>query len=108
EAPLFLAARGDREVGELEARGALGPRGARDDGVGVRAVGDGARVIGDQSFGTGLCCGGHQPTDPSICSSMRRLSSSAYSMGSSREMGSTNPRTIMAMASVSGMPRDMR
>ncbi|CPU68036.1 Uncharacterised protein [Mycobacteroides abscessus] len=29
-------------------------------------------------------------------------------MGSSRAMGSTNPRTIMAIASVSSMPRDMR
>ena len=29
-------------------------------------------------------------------------------MGSSRAMGSTNPRTIMAMASSSVIPRDMR
>src|SRR5690554_7346841 len=49
-----------------------------------------------------------QPTDPSIWSSMRRFSSSAYSMGSSRAMGSMNPRTIMAMASNSSIPRDMR
>ncbi len=50
----------------------------------------------------------HQPTAPSICSSMRRLSSRAYSMGSSLAMGSTNPRTIIAIASCSDMPRDMR
>ena len=52
--------------------------------------------------------GRHQPTAPSICSSMSRLSSRAYSMGSSLAMGSTKPRTIMAIASSSSMPRDMR
>ena len=31
---------------------------------------------------------------------MRRLSSSAYSMGSSRAIGSTKPRTTIAMASI--------
>ena len=50
---------------------------------------------------------GH-PTEPSICSSMSRFSSSAYSMGSSRAMGSTNPRTTIAMASSSVSPRLMR
>ena len=48
------------------------------------------------------------PTAPSICSSIRRLSSSAYSMGSSRAMGSTNPRTIIAIASSSESPRHIR
>ena len=48
------------------------------------------------------------PTAPSIWSSIKRLSSIAYSMGSSRAMGSTKPRTIMAIASSSFMPRDMR
>ena len=51
---------------------------------------------------------GHQPTAPSIWSSISRFNSSAYSIGSSRAMGSTNPRTIMAMASSSVIPRDMR
>ena len=51
---------------------------------------------------------GHQPTAPSIWSSMRRLSSRAYSIGSSRAIGSMKPRTIIAMASSSAMPRDMR
>ena len=64
---------------------------------------------GEWSVDEGVRRGGrHQPTAPSICSSMRRLSSRAYSMGSSRAMGSTNPRTIIAMASVSVMPRDIR
>src|SRR5699024_121941 len=62
--------------------------------------------------GPGLGCGGvghgGQPTDPSICSSIRRLSSSAYSIGSSLAIGSTKPRTIMAIASSSARPRLMR
>ena len=49
-----------------------------------------------------------QPTAPSICSSISRLSSSAYSIGSSRAIGSTNPRTIMAIASSSVSPRLIR
>ena len=49
-----------------------------------------------------------QPTAPSICSSIRRLSSSAYSIGSSRAIGSTKPRTMVAIASSSVMPRLMR
>ena len=49
-----------------------------------------------------------QPTAPSICSSISRLSSSAYSIGSSRAIGSTKPRTIMAIASSSVSPRLMR
>ena len=43
-----------------------------------------------------------------ICNSIRRFSSSAYSMGSSRAMGSTRPRTIIAIASSSSRPRDIR
>ncbi len=49
-----------------------------------------------------------QPTAPSICSSISRLSSSAYSMGSSLAMGSTKPRTIIAIASNSLRPRLIR
>ncbi len=44
----------------------------RRGAVGVRARGRGARR---------LVSSGHQPTAPSICSSMRRLSSRAYSIG---------------------------
>ncbi len=50
----------------------------------------------------------HQPTAPSIWSSISRFSSSAYSMGSSRAIGSTKPRTIVAAASSSVMPRLIR
>ncbi len=50
----------------------------------------------------------HQPTAPSICSSMSRFSSRAYSIGSSLAIGSTKPRTIIAIASSSAMPRDIR
>ena len=59
-----------------------------------------------------ICCrcdsGSSHPTAPSIWSSMSRFSSIAYSMGSSRAIGSTNPRTIMAIASSSLSPRVMR
>jgi glutamine phosphoribosylpyrophosphate amidotransferase len=55
-----------------------------------------------------LLVGRRQPTAPSICSSISRFSSSAYSIGSSRAMGSTNPRTMVAAASSSVMPRLMR
>jgi hypothetical protein len=49
-----------------------------------------------------------QPTAPSICSSISRFSSSAYSIGSSRAIGSTKPRTMVAAASSSVMPRLIR
>ncbi len=49
-----------------------------------------------------------QPTAPSICSSISRLSSRAYSIGSSLAIGSTKPRTIIAIASSCSMPRDIR
>ena len=48
------------------------------------------------------------PTEPSICSSIRRFSSTAYSMGSSRTMGSMKPATIIAVASASERPRVIR
>ena len=58
--------------------------------------------------GQGGGAGHDQPTAPSICSSISRLSSSAYSIGSSRAMGSTKPRTIIAIASSSVSPRLIR
>ena len=48
------------------------------------------------------------PTEPSICSSIRRFSSTAYSIGSSRVIGSMNPFTIIAVASTSDSPRLIR
>ena len=64
---------------------------------------------------TGLGCGlaprlepGAHPTEPSICSWIRRLSSTAYSSGSSFVIGSTKPATISAEASASDRPRLIR
>ena len=48
------------------------------------------------------------PTEPSICSSIRRFSSTAYSIGSSRVIGSMKPLTIIAVASTSESPRLIR
>ena len=52
--------------------------------------------------------GGFQPTEPSICSSIRRLHSTAYSIGSIRVTGSMNPFTTMPVACSSESPRLMR
>src|SRR3954454_18719227 len=49
-----------------------------------------------------------QPTEPSICSWIRRFISTAYSSGSSFVIGSTKAETIIAEASVSESPRDIR
>src|SRR5262249_8730422 len=49
-----------------------------------------------------------QPTDPSICSWISRFISTAYSSGSSLVIGSTKPETIIADASASERPRDIR
>ena len=73
------------------------------DLVQIRIVGDDPRrEIGGRSRGRA------QPTAPSICNSIRRFNSRAYSIGNSRAMGSTKPRTIIAMASSSSSPRDIR
>ena len=49
-----------------------------------------------------------QPTEPSICSSISRLHSTAYSIGRVRVMGSMKPFTIMPIAWVSLRPRLIR
>src|SRR3954452_6094289 len=49
-----------------------------------------------------------QPTLPSICSWISRFISTAYSSGSSLVIGSTKPDTIIAEASDSLSPRDIR
>ena len=101
EAPVLFATAGNRDVGQVEGGRTVRARGVGLLGVGPVRVG---LVHGlDNSVG-----GRHQPTDPSICSSMRRLSSRAYSIGSSLAIGSTKPRTIVAMASFSSRPRLMR
>ncbi len=99
---LLLQLRRGRRVGALQ--GLSG-----GDGRGARRVAHGlvrGRVPG--ALGTLHISGRHQPTAPSICSSIRRFSSRAYSIGSSRAMGSMKPRTIIAIASVSSMPRLIR
>src|SRR5262249_56371773 len=73
--PLLLAPGGHREVGGIERLPLVQPRN-----------GDAARLGRPLQHG-------HQPTAPSICSSISRFSSSAYSIGSSRAIGSTHPRT---------------
>ena len=117
---LDLAARGRQ--GRLVQGGALG---GQDGGhrvvaarlVRVDGVHDGAgrgdlhvrRALAHLPLpGQRLLAGLAHPTAPSICSSMSRFSSSAYSIGSSRATGSTNPRTIIAMASSSLSPRCCR
>lgn len=49
-----------------------------------------------------------QPTEPSICSSMSRLHSTAYSIGSVRVIGSMKPLTTMLIACSSDRPRLIR
>ena len=51
------------------------------------------------------CGEGRHPIAPSISMAMSRFSSTEYSIGSSREIGSMKPRTIIAVASSSSMPR---
>ena len=103
-APIVLLALRRGEIVHIE-RARL-PVGARRHGrrhrVRVVRIRDGN---GDFSI---VRCHGNQPTDPSICSSTKRFSSSAYSIGSSRLIGSTKPRTIMPMASFSSRPRLIR
>jgi len=53
---------------------------------------------------SGIC----QPTAPSMFSSMRRDSSTAYSIGSVFVIGSMKPFTIIAVACCSVRPRDWR
>src|SRR6185369_5796352 len=84
EAPRLLAAGEGREVADVERADLLGAGLGRDQN------------------------GCAHPTAPSICSSMSRLSSNAYSMGSSLAIGSMKPRTIIAIASSSVRPRDIR
>lgn len=94
EPPVLLAAGRDREEPVEVARAER--RGVHGQGVAAGRQ----RLDGLQAHG--------QPTAPSICSSISRLSSSAYSMGSSRAIGSTKPRTIIAIASSSDRPRLIR
>ena len=101
ETPVFLASVRHGNVVQVERGGTVRARRVSLFGVGPVRVG---LVHGVDNSVRGR----HQPTDPSICSSMRRLSSRAYSIGSSLAIGSTKPRTIVAMASFSSRPRLIR
>ena len=89
EPPLLLAARRDREIRRVVRLVLMQPGDGR---IGLE------RPLKKR----------HQPTAPSICSAISRFSSSAYSIGSSRAIGSTKPRTMVAAASSSVMPRLIR
>ncbi|MPM62332.1 hypothetical protein SDC9_109198 [bioreactor metagenome] len=124
EPPDLLAPPGDGEVSDVPGRSGVQVGGdlrqagdalGRGHGTGGRRGGqawggsgiDGQRghFLGSYGWGGGVR---DQPTAPSICISIRRLSSRAYSIGSSLAIGSTKPRTIIAIASSSAMPRDIR
>ena len=76
-------------------------RDAQGEGGRALEVGDGH---GDEVRSLDL----DHPTDPSIWSWMSRFISTAYSSGSSFVIGSTKPETIIADASASDRPRDIR
>src|SRR5581483_11013536 len=100
EAPVLLTAAGDLEGLQVVGGEPLPRAGDRlEAGSGL-----GPRELGCQA-GDFL---GRHPTEPSICSSISRFSSRAYSIGSSRAIGSTKPRTTMAIASSSVRPRRRR
>src|SRR5213075_2031821 len=84
------AERGDRGATALERPCALA-RGlrARERRLGPRLRQRGDRPRGDRAH----------PTEPSICSWIRRFISTAYSIGSSFTTGSMKPETIIAAAS---------
>src|SRR5207237_674214 len=80
---------------------------------GERLTPPSAQPVGLPVEGGDLLHGFHReghgyPTEPSISSWISRLSSTAYSSGSSLVKGSMKPLTIIVSASSSGMPRLMR
>ena len=95
EPPELVAAAGHLEGVDVEG------------GEQLALVGDGSDVSPWRHLLSLRFCATH-PTAPSICSSISRLSSRAYSIGSSLAMGSTKPRTTIAIASSSVMPRLIR
>src|SRR5690606_29800251 len=58
--------------------------------------------------GFGDILDGHQPPAPSICTSIRRFNSRAYSIATSSALRPTKPRTTVAIASSSVRPRLIR
>ena len=70
---------------------------------GSRGGNSGARI---ESTGARTSASAGQPIEPTISSWMSRLSSTAYSIGSSLVTGSMKPLTIIAAASSSVKPRE--
>jgi len=101
EAPLLVVARGHRQ--RLERVPAL----LTEDGEPVlRAELGGLGGLQGNVEDTGGGGGdGVHPTDPSICSSMRRFSSTEYSIGNSFTRSLTKPFTASDIASPSERPR---
>ena len=97
----------DAETGltypELKARALVRPQAQCLDVEGARALG----VLGGDGDEVELLKQA-QPTEPSIWSWISRFISTAYSSGSSFVIGSTKPETIIALASVSEIPRLIR
>src|SRR5690606_19894736 len=113
EAPDLFQPGRDRVGGKVVRR--LGVQVAGDPVTGLQRRGNRRLLVGRDGHLFLRACGWWtvrdgwaQRTAPAICSSMRRLSSRAYSIGSSLAIGSTKPRTIIAIASSSAMPRDIR
>jgi len=103
------AARTPRAAAPQPSRGASCRRG------GVRGAPDRSRWSREQGRRRGAGwrslswrCSGDHPTDPSICNSISRFISTAYSMGSSLTSGSMKPATIIVLASASVSPRLVR
>ncbi len=105
-----LTAGGDREREvELLEGGVLQPSRPRNVGSSMartRSAAAAARSVRNTDVASGASWG--QPIDPSICSSMSRFISTAYSMGSSLTIGSMKPFTIILDASSSPIPWDWR
>src|SRR6266403_91730 len=60
---------------------------------------------GPQTAGADLVYGKNYPTEPSISSSIRRFSSTEYSIGNCRTRSLTNPFTLKLIACASVKPR---
>ncbi len=96
-----------RERHLLRQRPGGAPRGAHPVGFGIQ-VGQRLNVARAHSRKIwGCLCGAH-PTEPSICRSISRFNSTAYSIGNSFTNGSKKPLTIIAAALFSGSPRLIR
>ena len=101
EAPFFVVTRGHRQ--RLKRVPAL----LTEDGEPILSaeLGGLGRLQTDVEDAGGSGGDGVHPTDPSICSSMRRFSSTEYSIGNSFTRSLTKPFTARDIASPSESPR---